>query len=487
MTSQFHLISADKRVKTPTVLQMEAVECGAASLGMVLGSHGSYVPLEELRVACGVSRDGSKAGNVVRAAQRYGLKARGFRKEPEALRDLPLPMIVFWNFNHFLVVEGFGKNKVYLNDPAAGPRVVSDQEFDQSFTGVVLTFEPGPDFTRGRPRPSVIAALRKRLQGSSAAITFVVLAGLALVVPGLIIPTFARIFVDGYLVGGLQSWVAPLLLGMVLTALMRGALTWLQAYYLLRLETKLSLTTSSQFFWHVLRLPIEFYNQRFGGEIGARVAINDRIAQLLSGQLATTLVHAVLIVFYAALMIEYDVGLTFIGIAIAALNLGGLRFVSRRRVDANQKLLQERGKLLGSAMSGLQTIETLKAGGGETDFFAHWAGYQAKVVNAEQQLGVFSQVLAVMPPLLNAVNTLTILTLGGLRIVDGQLTMGQLVAFQSLMASFMAPINQLVNLGGILQEVHGDLNRLEDVLGYAPDPQTQGAVGSEQGAVGSEQ
>src|SRR5579859_4974752 len=460
------------RVRTPTVIQMEAVECGAAALAIVLAYNGLVIPLEELRVACGVSRDGSKASNVLKAARNYGMLGKGLRREPETLPDLPLPFIVFWNFNHFVVVEGFGKGKVYLNDPASGPRVVSGEEFDQSFTGVVLSVTPGPDFKRGGVKRNMIGSLRKRLVGSQAGIAYVVLTGFALLLIGLVIPIFTRVFVDDVLVRG-RDWIVPLLLGMVLTALLRAAWTALQQRYLLRLETKLAISTSSQFFWHVLSLPMEFFLQRYAGDISSRVEINDRVAALLSGELATAVLNAVLIVFYAILMAIYDPLLTVIGIAIAVLNIVALRVVSRTRVDANQKLLQERAKLLGTTFNGLQIIETLKATGSETDFFARWAGYQAKALNAEQQLGASSQVLAAVPAFLSALNTAAILAVGGLRVMNGFMTIGMLVAFQSLMASFIDPVNQMVNLGSTLQEIAGDMNRLDDVLRYKADPRVE--------------
>lgn len=461
-----------RRVKTPTVLQMEAVECGAAALGIVLGYYGRIVPLEELRVACGVSRDGSVAGNMLRAARRYGLTAQGYQSEPDSLHEFTLPIIIHWNFNHYLVVEGFGRGKVYLNDPARGPRVVSDTEFDESFTGVAMVFEPTPEFVKAGKRENLLEALGKRLSRSQMALAFVVLASLALIIPGLIIPAFARIFVDDILVGGQNNWLTGLLLVMGLTALLRGMLTSLQQRYLLRLETKIALSTSAQFFWHILRLPMGFFTQRFGGEIGYRVEINDRVAQVVAEEIATTLLNLVLIVFYAILMFQYSPLLTIIGIAIALLNYAALRYVSRQRVDTNQRLLQERGKLVATAMNGLQTIETLKASGAESDFFAQWAGYQAKTLNAQQELGRYSQLLSVVPVFLSAISTVAILGLGGWQIMRGEITLGLLVAFQTLMASFLEPVNQLVNLGGRLQEVTGDLNRLDDVLRYEIDPQT---------------
>jgi NHLM bacteriocin system ABC transporter peptidase/ATP-binding protein len=476
--SQANADARRRRVRTPTVLQMEALECGAAALGIVLAHFGRWVPLEELRIACGVSRDGSKASNMVKAARQYGLEAKGFKKEPQSLRTTRPPAILHWNFNHFVVLEGFGrKGRVHLNDPGSGPRVVSEEELDQAFTGVVLTFQPGPDFERRGAPPRLIPALRSRLVGARAALTFVLLAGLALVIPGFVIPVFSKVFIDSILLENRRDWLPPLLLGMGLAALMTGALTWIQQRYLLRLETRMAVGASSRFLWHVLRLPTEFFSQRYAGDISSRVAINDRVAQLLSRDLATNAVGTLMIVFFALILFQYDVTLTLVGIAVVSLNVAVLRWVSRKRVDGNRRLAQDQGKLLGTAIGGLQTIETLKATGGEGDLFARWAGFQAKVVNGRQDLERYTQILDAFPALLSAVNTALILGIGGLRVIEGNLTLGGLLAFQLLMVAFIAPVNRLVSLGGKLQMVEGDMNRLDDVLRYRTDPTAVSGTG----------
>jgi NHLM bacteriocin system ABC transporter peptidase/ATP-binding protein len=459
---------------------MEAVECGAAALAMVLAHHGRHVPLEELRVACGVSRDGSKASNLLKAARGFGLTARGFKKEPGQLRTLPMPAIVHWNFNHFLTLDGFHRGQVRVNDPAQGPKVISEEEFDQSFTGVVLLFEKAPGFQAGGERPGLLASLAPRLAGSRTALLFVILAGLALVVPGLVVPTYSRVYVDSVLVKGLTAWLRPLLILMAITGVVQAALTFLQQRYLLRLETKVALSTSASFFWHVLRLPVTFFNQRFAGEIGNRVAINDKVARLLSGELATTVLNFVVIAFYAVMMVQYDVWLTLLSVSIVTLNMGVLKVMSRRRVDLTQRLLQDGGKMMGTAMGGLQTIESLKATGSESDFFARWSGYQAKVINSGQQISLTSTLLAQVPQFLLAVNTAILLGFGGMRVMDGHLSMGMLMAFQALMLAFVNPVNRLVSLGGTLQEVRGDMNRLDDVLRARVDPHAA-APGADEG------
>ncbi|HEU4730737.1 MAG TPA: NHLP family bacteriocin export ABC transporter peptidase/permease/ATPase subunit, partial [Kofleriaceae bacterium] len=448
---------------------MEAVECGAAALGIVLGHFGRYVPLELLRIECGVSRDGSKTGNVLRVARKFGLEAKAYKMEVEGIRASEPPLIVFWNFNHFLVVEGFGRNKVHLNDPSTGPRTVSLEEFDRSFTGVVLSFRPGPNFTPGGERESLAASLGGRLRGSRIAFTFVVATGIALIGPGLLVPTLGRVLVDEVLVGGAVLWAPAILLSLALTAVLRGALVALQKRYLGRLETRLALSMASRFMWHVLRLPVEFFTQRYAGDVTQRVLLNDQVARLLSGDLAANVLNLFTIAFYAAILILYDRVLGLFCVAVAVINMILLYRVARRRADQNLALQLDIARLHSTGIGGLQTIETIKATGSEAEFFARWTGFQAKVINGQQRFGQATVMLAAAPPLLSSLATIATLGLGALRVMDGQLSMGLLVAFQSLMASFLLPVNELVRLASTLQEAHSGLRRLDDALRYRLD------------------
>lgn len=454
----------NKRVKTPTVLQMEAAECGAASLAMILACYGLFVPLEILRVDCGISRDGSKASNIVKAAQKYHLEAKGFLKEPADLFHYRLPMILFWNFNHFLVLEGIKGKWAYVNDPASGPRRLPLTELDASFTGVALIFQPGKDFKKGGEKPNLFRSLARRFSGCWTALAFVVTAGLLLAIPGLINPAYTKIFLDDILIEGMDHWLKPLLLAMALTALIQLGLNWIQRYFLLRLQIRISLSGSTRFLLHVLRLPIEFFTQRLAGDIAVRVQLNDKLAQLLSGQLAITVVNLFTVAFYAVFMFQYSLTLTLLGIGFAMVNLAALKFVSYRRKNLNMGLQKVRGKLNGFTMTGLQMIETLKAGGGEGDFFSQWAGYQAKLVTAEQRLSVSTQLLAVVPATLLSLNQVFMLFVGAELIMNGVMTIGILFAFQGLMMGFMQPFNHFVDMGSALQETHADIDRLDDVL-----------------------
>lgn len=466
-----------KPVKVPTVLQMESVECGAAALSIILGHFGKFVPLEKLRIACGVSRDGLKATNIIKAAREFGLEAKGYAKSVEKLMQIETPAIIFWNFNHFLVLEGFSKNKVHLSDPAQGRYQVTYDEFDEAYTGVVLTFKTNEHFEKGNEKRGLAASLASRISNSKLSITYILLASLFLVIPGLVIPSFIKIFIDKYLINGHADFVMPLLLIMGAVLAINAVLVYLQQYYLLKLETKLALTTSSKFLWHVFHLPISFFTQRYSGEIGNRVSLNDKVAKLLSGDLANAVLNVIIVVFYAFLMFSYDVQLTIIGIVMAGLNVVALKYVSRARKDGSRTLSNETGKLLGTTTSGISMIETLKASGRENDFFTNWIGYLAKVMNAQQQLGWLTIRLNILPPLLTSLTTTLILGLGALRIMDGEMTLGALVSFTYLMGNFISPVNQLIAVGTMLHETESDMGRIDDVMNYELDDQFKaGAV-----------
>jgi ATP-binding cassette, subfamily C, bacterial len=471
-----------RRRHTPTLLQMEAVECGAAALGIILSYYKRIVPLAELRQKCGISRDGSKASNILSVARSYGLEAKGLKTDLEALSKLVFPYIVFWNFNHFLVVEGFSRRRVYLNDPATGPRTVSRSEFAEAFTGIVLVLKPGAEFQPGGQKPSILLSLWDRLQGSWGALIYCVLAGLLLVIPGLAMAAFSRVFVDDVLVQNREEWLRPLIIGILFTGVLNGFLTMLELQFLRRMKIKLSVGMSSRFLWHILRLPVSFYDQRFAGEISSRFSLNDNLAGILSGQLATTLISVVTVVFYAIAMLQYDVVLTSIGIAFVIINIVAWKFVSRRQIDSNMQLMQEQGKVSGVAIAGLQSMETLKASGLESDFFARWAGYYAKSTNVQQSLNLSNQSLNLLPSLLSAIASMLLLVIGGLRVMDGVLSIGMLVAFQALMQRFMEPVNTLVSMVSDLQVLEGDLNRLDDVMQNPIDPQLANGNG-ESGAI----
>ncbi|MGW9210615.1 NHLP family bacteriocin export ABC transporter peptidase/permease/ATPase subunit [Embleya sp. NPDC055664] len=469
--------SAERRmsVRTPTVIQLEGVECGAAALAMVLAHHGRFVPLEELRHACGVSRDGAKAANLLRAARSYGLIARGMQMETAALARNRPPAILFWKFNHFVVYEGMtrrlGRPMVRLNDPAQGRRSITTEEFDVAFTGIVLTFEPGPEFRRGGHPPRLLADLRARYRSSGGALLLALLASLLLILPGLAAPAFTRVFIDRVLTGADHSFLPALLASMGLAAAVTIALTMLQQTHLLRVESASSIRSSVRVVRHLLRLPVVFFTQRNPAEISKRVSANNTIAQILSRDVATTVVSMLLVVVYAGLLWTYDAQLTLVGVGVAMLNIVVLKLVSRMRTDTVARLRADRSGLVSASFNGLQLIETLKASGAEGDYFKRWAGFQARVVSGQQALGAPTSILAVVPPLLAAVDSGLLLWIGGLRAIDGHMSIGLLVAFQTLVNSFSRPVAQLTNLGPRLQDVTADLNRLKDIEKFPPAPE----------------
>ncbi len=468
------MASSDPRkyrpVRTPTVLQMETAECGAAALAIILEYHGCYVSLDELRDECGVSRDGSNAYYIREAAKQYGLEVKAFRKPADGLDTRRPPLIVLWEWKHFLVVEGFTRRQVSLNDPAAGRRRISRDEFRRSYSGIAFTFEPGPRFRRQGGRPGVLAGLVRRLATARAALAFVVLAGLALVIPDLLAAAFRRVFLDEILVAGHHDWLKPMLLAVAATALVRLAAAGIQQVHLTRLEIRLTLGESLGFLRHALHLPVSFFQRRFTGDLVARAMRAARVAELISGELATTAVSLLTLVAYVAVMLPYDPWLTALGVAISSLNLVALRVFARWRIDRSRAIEQLRGRLMAGVMWAIQIIESVKATGSESDLLVRWTGDQARMINAEQELGRLDALLIVLPPLLASLTTIAVLALGGYQVMLGGLSIGALVAFQSLLAGFNQPFHDLARLSTDVQELRADLDRIDDVRNRAVDP-----------------
>ncbi len=456
-------------VKTPTIHQMDAAECGPASLAIILAYYGKWISLEKLRSDCGVSRDGSKASNILRAARAYELVAKGFKKEVPQLKQMPAPFIVFWNFNHYIVIEGFTKKGVFANDPSDGRKVFSYEEFDEGFTGVVLTFEKESGFQKEGAPPRTMQSLKARMHGTSLPLMYLLIASLIGVIPGMANAGYSRLFLDNILVDGMWSWLSPLVIAMSATTLLMLLLGFLHGWVTLKFQTKLSISGSAKYFWHTLRLPSDFFAQRYSADIGSRVSINDTVAAVIATQLSGGVLNALMVVFYAIVMFKYDIFLTLLGILMSVSNLFILRLLSRRSLERGRRLVRAKANLMLTTILGLQSIETIKASGTESEFFARWAGYQAGVLSLDQQLASSSLALSAIPGLLAALNGTALLCLGGLRVMDGILSIGMLITFQALMGSFTTPVSGLMDLGSQLQMMQNRLGRLDDVLNQPVD------------------
>ncbi|MGI9426403.1 MAG: NHLP family bacteriocin export ABC transporter peptidase/permease/ATPase subunit [Hyphomicrobiaceae bacterium] len=458
-----------RRVRTPTVLQMEMVECGAASLAMILAYYGRFVPLEETRIACGVTRDGSNARSVLVAARKFGLTAKGFRQNAEAALAGPLPAIVFWNYNHFLVLEGERGGKIWLNDPGAGRRWVSREEFDSAFTGVVLRFEKGPEFTTGGEPPRPMARLWNWLADNRLAYGFIALASLFLVVPAVLVPGFIGIMVDHYLIQDQHNWLQPLLMAMLLAMVCRCGLAAVRQAALRQMQLRLALTHSAQFLWHLLRLPLAFFQQRYVGDLSERATASDRAADLFAKHLSVGVLDLLTLPLFVVAMVLYSGSLAVAALLSAAL-IGAVVFVLHSRQSGlYARHQQNRLMLFAASVNGIQLIETLKATGGEDGFFSRWAGYHAKVANDEQEAALLGQLSAVIPDFMVALSAVLMTGLAALLVVHGELTLGGMAAFQILFLSFIGPVRQLAATIDGYGAFMTQLTQLDDVLAYRKD------------------
>jgi ATP-binding cassette, subfamily C, bacterial len=415
-------VTTRRRAKTPTVLQMEAVECGAASLGMILGYYGRWIPLSELRVLTGVSRDGSNARNMLTVARSFGLEAHGFRRSADEVLEGRFPVIVFWGFEHFLVVEGCRRDTVFLNDPASGPIRISRQEFAETYSGVTLEFEPTASFKRGGHRQATWPLIAERLRGAGLPIAIVFLCALPLGILSILIPAFTRIFIDDVLIRELEDWLRPLLAAFLFALVVQATLTAIQQRMLAKLQNWLSITQSSRFVWHLMTLPLSFFSQRRTGDFAQRLQANDRIAELIGGELGSAALQVVVASATASAMLLYQPLLALVAIAAGLISALGLAYVSRLRANAVERMRAYQALLYAQTITTIQNIEHVKSIGAENESFMKWAGQQASLVNVEQRLSIINAATAVVPQFLFGLANAAVFGFGGLLVMRGELS-----------------------------------------------------------------
>ena len=461
-------------VKTPTVFQMEATECGAASLAMIFAFYGKNMPLEQMRVETGVSRDGCNAKNIMRAAKKYGLDCHGYRKGLEALKDIKTPCIIHWNFNHFVVFEGYKGQYAYINDPAIGRRRLTHEELDDSFTGIVLTFAPTENFVKEKNKESWFGFIVNRLKGQRLIIFQLFYIGLLLVFPSLVLPVLSQVFIDDVLCGGYTDWLTKILVFMAGCLLLKVSLTYYRSVILQKLKSKLTLISGNSFLKHMFGLPISFFDQRYTGDLTERIQNNSDVNNFVAGDLAETILNIVVALFYFIILLLYSPALTAIGMIQVIISLVVI-FISNKVVSSSTiKMQMVGGKLFGAVCAGLSITDTIKASGVEAEYSEKILGHQANNANLVQKLNRFQQIVGVLPDAINKLSDVAILLVGGALVIRGHLTMGMLVAYNSLFDSFLQPINSLVGFIKNIQTLKSNIKRVEDIEKYETEEITTG-------------
>jgi len=457
--------------KVPVIIQMEALECGAACLTMILAYYKKWIPLEQVRYDCGVSRDGSSLQNLYLAAKNYGFEAHGYRMDVEALKEqATFPCIIHWNFNHFVVLNGFKKNAAVINDPARGTVRVPMQEFNESFTGPCLILQPGETFHPSGKRKSTVAFARKRLIGAGAVVAFVALTTVISYLFGVINPVMSRIFFDKVLTGQAPHWTHPFILTMVFLCFLQIVVEWAKAIYSLKINGKMSIEGNASFMWKILHLPMEFFSQRMAGDIMQRQQANATIAGTIVQTVGPLVLNTVMIVFYLVVMLNYSVVMTLVGLVSLFLNLLIARILSNKRTDLMRVQMRDNANLASSTLTGISMNETIRASGAEEGFFRKWSGYHAAVNMQSVRFTTLNTRLGLIPEFIRSISNYAVLFLGVLLAMNNHFTMGMIVTFQGILSSFMGPAMTMINAGQTIQEMRSTMERVEDVMEYPNDP-----------------
>lgn len=456
--------------KVPVIMQLEMLECGAACLAMIMGYYEKWITLEQARVDCGVSRDGSSARNIVQAARSYGMEVKAYRMEPESLlEEGPFPCIIHWGFNHFVVLDGFKKKKAILNDPARGRVVVPWEEFDREFTGICLTFEPGENFEPSGEKKSVWTYIKERMVGTGQAVAFVIMTTTIIALLGVIQPVFSRIFIDRLLTGKNSNWLWPFIIALSIFSGVIILMTWINTIYSLKIQGKMAAVGSSSYLWKILRLPMQFFDQRLPGDLSDRQAANASIAGTLVNTFGPLAINTAMMIFYLVVMLRYNIFLTLIGVSAIFVNMFVSAIITGKRINIQRVQMRDQSKLTSAMLAGISMIETIKASGAEKGYFGRVAGYQASVNAQQVKYTRLNQWLGIVPSICTSLANIAVLGYGIMLVLDGRFTLGMIMAFQGFLTSFTTPASSLISAGQSMQEMITQMERVDDVMSYRND------------------
>ena len=465
-----------RRRRTPTVYQMEVNECGAASLSMIMQYYGKYVPLEELRIETGVSRNGCNAKNIYLAAERYGMEVKASRRDLDRMiAKSEVPCMLHWNYSHFVVYEGKQFGKYCINDPQRGRRRLSYEEMEEGYSETVLEFKPTERFKKTRSKRTLFRFALRRLEGQQRVLLVLLLIGIATIIPGVLTPVFSQVFLDDILVGGNRQWMKWLLFFMIVTALYDAYFTYLNSRITLLLRSKMALLSTDKMIAHMLRLPMVFFEQRFAGDLVMRVTNNASVCDFLSTSLVGLVISLFTSIIYLVIMICYSPKLSLIGVIFSIVSIVLAIIVSTKIRNMAIKFGMDTGKLIGALYNGLSSSASLKAVGAETEFAGRVLGYYAEVNVNDQSMGRMQSMMNIVPKTIRSFNNVVLLILGAIYVVKGELTPGMMMSFSGFLGSFSGPFESIVSFVRGMQQVKNDMARVEDIMNYAEED----AYGSE--------
>jgi len=457
--------------KVPVIMQMEALECGASCLGMVMAYYDKWVSPEQVRADCDVSRDGSNAKCVVKAARSYGFEATGYKLSAQDLREQgTFPCILFWNNEHFVVLDGFTRNHAVINDPAEGRVKLPMKDFERFFSGICLNITPGPEFSPSGKRKSTLVFAHNKLKTAISAVVFTAVTAIISYLFGVINPIMTQIFLDMILPGKAPTWLMPFIGIMALLAGLQVLVGLINAVYSFKISGKLGVAGSTSYMWKILGLPMEFFSQRMAGDILHRKESNANIVNTLVKTLGPIVLDVFLMIFYLVIMIRKSPILTLVGVSAQVINIFLSRLISSKRLNITRVQMRDNGNLASQTVAGISMAETIKASGAEVGFFAKWAGYQAKVNTGNVRLMKINEYIGMIPTLLTKLANSLVLIMGVFLVMRNEVSLGMVVSFQGLMGFFMNPATTLIESGQTIQEMRTEMERIDDVMQYPSDP-----------------